>query len=173
MTHTPITTRRAARARLRALGVSVPSPFAIEDFCSLLGGARGRPIQIVAVDLPPRAAMCGAWLASVSADYVCVDRSAPELLREHIILHELCHIMCDHRGDPTAEQLTRYGPLAPSTVRRMLERTLYDSTEEREAELLASEIGARINRDQLRRTPADDRTLQIIRGLAVVMDGGP
>jgi hypothetical protein len=37
--------------------------------------------------------------------------------------------------------LTQYALLDPSTVRRMLERTLYDSAEEREAELLASEIG--------------------------------
>jgi hypothetical protein len=93
-------------------------------------------------------------------------------LREHIILHELSHIICDHHGTPTAERLTQYGLLAPSMVKRMLERTLYDSAEEREAELLASEIGSRINRGRLWRTTADDRTQQIIHGLALVMDGG-
>jgi len=172
VTNTPIATRRRARAKLRALGITLPSPFAIEDFCSLLSAARGRSIRIIPVDLPPRAASCGAWLAAASVDYVCVDRNAPALLREHIILHELSHIICDHRGTPAAERLTQYGLLDPSTVKRMLERTLYDSAEEREAELLASEIGSRINRGQPWRTPADDRTQQIVHGLAVVMDGG-
>jgi hypothetical protein len=171
VTNTPITTRRAARAKLRALGITLPSPFTTEDFCSLLSSARVRPIRIIQVDLPPGAGSCGAWLASASADYVCVERNVPALLREHIILHELSHIICDHGGAPIAERLMQYGLLDPSTVRRMLERTLYDSAEEREAELLASEIGSRINRRPWR-TPADDRTQQIIDGLTVVMDGG-
>jgi hypothetical protein len=171
MNGTPVTTRRAARAKLRALDITVPSPFDIDDFVSVVSSARGRPIRIVALDFPPRAGSCGAWVASANADYVCVDRHVPPLLREHIILHELSHIICDHSGTPTAEQLTQYGLLDPSIVRRMLERSLYDSAEEREAELLASEIGSRINR-RPRRTPADDRTRQVIEGLAVVMDGG-
>jgi hypothetical protein len=171
MSSSPITTRRAARAKLRALGITAPAPFAIDEFCSVVSSARGRPIRVITVDLPPRAGSCGAWLASANADYVCVERSVPALLREHIILHELSHIICDHSGTPTAERLTQYGLLDPSTVRRMLERSLYDSVEEREAELLASEIGSRINR-RPRRMPADDRTQQIIDGLAVVMDGG-
>jgi hypothetical protein len=101
-----------------------------------------------------------------------VDRTAPAPLHEHVILHELSHIICDHRGTTAAERLTQYGLLAPSTVKRMLERTLYDSAEEREAELLASEIGSRINRGQPWCRTADDRTQQIIHGLALVMDGG-
>lgn len=172
MTSTPVTTKRAARAKLRALDIALPSPFTIDDFCSLLSIARGRPIRIIPVDLPSRAASCGAWLATASADYVCVDSTAPAPLREHIVLHELSHIICDHGGIPAAEKVTQYGLLDPSTVRRMLERTLYDSAEEREAELLASEIGSRINRGQPWCTPADDGTRQIIEGLAVVMDGG-
>ncbi|AXH93568.1 hypothetical protein ACFWDZ_08285 [Micromonospora aurantiaca] len=172
MTSTPVTTRRAARAKLRALGIVVPSPFTIDDFCSQLSTARGRPIRVISVDLPSRAASCGAWLATPNADYVCVDSIAPAPLREHIVLHELSHIICDHGGIPMAERVTQYGLLDPSTVRRMLERTLYDSSEEREAELLASEIGSRINLGQPWRLPADDGTRQIIDGLALVMGGG-
>jgi hypothetical protein len=167
-----VTTRRAARAKLRTLGIAIPSPFTIDDFRSALSAARGRPIRIVPLALPPRAGSCGAWLAAANADYVCVDRNAPAPLREHIILHELSHIICDHRGIPTADRFTQYGLLAPSTVKRILARTLYDSAEEREAELLASEIGSRINRGRPRLATADDRTQRIIHGLAMVMDGG-
>lgn len=173
MTPLPVTTKRAARAKLRALGIAISPTFTISDFCSSLSKARNRPIRIVPVDLRLRAAPCGAWLATASTDYVCVDQTASALLREHIILHELSHIICDHRGATATDRVAPYSLLNPSTVQRMLERTLYDDAEEREAELLASAIGSRIKRDgPSLRTVDDDSLRHVIDGLAVVMGSG-
>jgi Zn-dependent peptidase ImmA (M78 family) len=173
MSSTPALTKRRARAKLRALGITIPSPFDIDEFCGRVAQARGRPIKVVAVDLPPRAASCGAWIASPDIDYIVYDQAAPAPLREHTILHELGHMLCDHSGTPVAEHLDQYGlHLDPALVKRMLQRTLYDNDNEREAEMFASAIGSRLRRHQQPQPPPDDHTLRVIQGLAVVMGEG-
>jgi Zn-dependent peptidase ImmA (M78 family) len=173
MSSTSALTKRAARAKLRALGITIPFPFDIDELCRRVAEARGRPIRVVAVELPPRATSCGAWFARESDDIIAHDRAAPAPLREHTILHELGHIIFDHGGAPVAEHVEQYGlHLDPSLVRRMLQRTLYDSNDEREAELFASAIGSRVRRRQPQSPPPDDHTLRVIQGLAAVMGEG-
>jgi hypothetical protein len=38
------------------------------------------------------------WLATADADYIIADESAPAILREHTILHELAHLLLQHTG---------------------------------------------------------------------------
>ncbi len=151
---------------LRALGVTIPSPFTIEALCANVSTLRGRPVHLVELDFSTDIA-CGRWIATDKVDYVCIDQAAPTTLREHIRLHEVAHILCGHRGI--------LGPipngfkfLDPEMVRRVLGRTVYDVEEEREAELLASEIGSRVERDD---TPVDAATREVLNRLSALMSG--
>ncbi|MEU2729123.1 regulator component [Streptomyces griseoviridis] len=106
---------------------------------------RGRPL--VLKELPEQAAItgaCGLWLGSDDADYVFYEARTAPLHREHIILHEIGHILCDHhRGitDPGDELTGRLlSGLQPHLVKRLMARTSYTTAEEQEAEMIASLI---------------------------------
>ncbi|MFF8731193.1 regulator component [Streptomyces sp. NPDC015171] len=106
---------------------------------------RGRPL--VLRELPEQAAAtgaCGLWLGTDHADYVFYEARTAPLHREHIILHEIGHVLCDHHRSLTedgAEPADRllHG-LRPHLVRRLMARTSYTTTEEQEAEMIASLI---------------------------------
>ncbi|MET8450806.1 regulator component [Streptomyces sp. NPDC005209] len=106
---------------------------------------RGRPL--VLKELPEQAAVagaCGLWLGTDDADYVFYEARTAPLHREHIILHEIGHVLCDHhrgvtnRGDELIGQLL--GGLQPRLVQRLMARTSYTTAEEQEAEMIASLI---------------------------------
>ncbi|WP_213451252.1 hypothetical protein [Rhizomonospora bruguierae] len=160
------TTRRAARAKLRELGLTIPSPFTVEALCASVSRHRGRPVRLVELDFATDIA-CGRWIETQTVDYICVDRNASVPLREHIVLHEVAHILCEHRGI-LGPILNEFKLLDPEMVRRVLGRTVYDEVEEREAELLASEIGSRVERDDRR---DDAATRDVLDGLSAVMSG--
>jgi hypothetical protein len=166
------TTRRAARAKLRELGITIPSPFSVDALRSHISDLRGRPIRLLELDLSDAVAPCGLWIATATTDYVCVDQAASVPLRQHIILHELSHILCGHQGILGPDHIKQFNLLDPAVVRRVLERSAYDDAEEREAELLASEIGSRVDRSDLE-TSADAKTRQILDRLSAVLAGKP
>ena len=81
------------------------------------------------------------WFALDGADYVFYDETTSGLHREHIIAHELAHLMWDHgSAEVVAPELVAalLPDLDPSLVRRMLSRSSYSSVEEQEAEVMAS-----------------------------------
>jgi hypothetical protein len=162
----PATTRRAARAKVRALGVTIPSPFTVEALCANVSRQRRRPVRLVELDFSTDIG-CGRWIATDEIDYICVDQVASAPLREHIVLHEVAHILCGHRGI-LGPILNEFKLLDPEMVRRVLGRTAYDDAEEREAELLASEIGSRVERDD---SPGDADTREVLDRLSAVMSG--
>jgi hypothetical protein len=84
--------RRRCESTLR--DVSVPSPFDVRAFTATVSSRRGRPIHL----LPKSARLgpCGVWLAMPSADYVFFENATSPLHREHIILHELGHLLRNH-----------------------------------------------------------------------------
>jgi len=138
--------RRACEAMLRAL--DLPVPFTVDAFCVNLGSDRGRSVRLrtipADVDAP-----CGLWVSTSDADYVFHQTATSLLHQEHIILHELAHMIFDHtRGGDAGEELRRelLPDLDPDVVSRVLARTSYDSLQEQEAETLADLIGAQVHR---------------------------
>ncbi len=136
--------RRRCEARLREL--ELPIPFDVKALAERLGARRGRPIMLCPA--PEDFAPSGAWIASSSADYIFYQAVPSALHQEHIILHELSHLLSGH--EPVAAIDTDLVPvLFPNVradaVRRMLGRTSYSTEEEREAELLASLLMERIS----------------------------
>lgn len=131
--------RQRCEARLLELGLT--TPFDAHLFCRSLGVRRGRPIHLCPVSIPT--GPCGLWIAGPTADHIFYEQQTSRLHQEHIILHELAHLIWEH--DPTlvlshelAGQLLP--DLDPNMLRRILARTRYSALEEQHAEVLASLI---------------------------------
>jgi hypothetical protein len=132
--------RRRCERRLR--GIRIPSPFDLETFCAEVEARRGRPLIRRPVAGLSASAPCGLWIGTPAADHVFYDPGTSPLHAEHIVLHELAHILSGHSGTDGA--LARLFPdLDPATVSRVLGRASYTSAQEREAEMMASLIRGR------------------------------
>jgi hypothetical protein len=122
----------------------MPVPFDARVLCEKIAARRDRPIRLVAMD--GLTGVCGLWVATATTDLIFYEQVTTPPHQEHIILHELGHLLCDHRRSssalgPQVEQLLPN--LDPAMVHRVLGRAGYTSDEEREAELLASLIRER------------------------------
>ncbi|MCB5181913.1 hypothetical protein [Streptomyces antimicrobicus] len=127
----PPSLRRRCEAILGQLDLS--HPFSLDALCERVAERRGRPIRLH--PLPKEAAesgICGLWVGTATVDYVFYEAQTTPVHREHIVLHELGHILFGH--DSVEGQET--GGAAPV----ILGRTNYTTRQEQEAEMLASMI---------------------------------
>jgi hypothetical protein len=132
--------RRRCAERVRDL--PVPYPFDVRELCALIAARRGRAIQLLPM-ICGDSGVLGLWVATESADLILYEESTTPPHQDHIILHELAHVLCDHYSAKVSaeEQMRLLMPdLDPDMVRRVLGRTTYLAVEEQEAELLASLI---------------------------------
>jgi hypothetical protein len=122
-------------------------------FTMTVSRRRGRPIHLLPKSAP--VGPCGVWLAMPSADYVFFENATSPLHREHIILHELGHLLRDHAPteviDDRALRLL-LPTLDLDVIRRVIGRTSYSAVEEQEAEMIASLV---LDRVELRAAPRD------------------
>ncbi|WP_410567553.1 hypothetical protein [Amycolatopsis sp. cmx-4-61] len=81
-------------------------------------------------------------------DVVAYEAETSRTHQDHIIAHELAHIMCGHTGivpiDGNVARLV-FPNLDPGLVRDMLNRADYGDEHELEAEIMASVILRRMN----------------------------
>ncbi|RSM89592.1 ImmA/IrrE family metallo-endopeptidase [Kibdelosporangium aridum] len=141
--------RRRCEATARAL--PLPQPFDARALCERVAQQRGRPITLTPMNCGDSGVL-GLWVAAKNADMIFYEASTTPPHQEHIILHELSHVLCDHYPARLSdnEMLRLLMPnLNPSMVRRILGRTSYDAAEEQEAELLASLIRQRAQREAM------------------------
>jgi hypothetical protein len=92
----------------------------------------------------------GLWVAAESADMIFYEEHTTPPHQEHIVLHELSHVLCNHYPAQLSagEHMRMLMPdLDPQMVQRILGRTTYLAVEEQEAELLASLIQQRAQRE--------------------------
>jgi IrrE N-terminal-like domain len=125
----------------------MPRPFDLSELCRSVSNGRGRPLHVRGIPGPAsRARPCGIWIATDADDWIFVDQQTSPLHRQHIVLHELAHMLCGHTAAdlPENDMLGRLFPdLSPAMVRTVLGRSSYQSEYEQEAELLASLIVTR------------------------------
>lgn len=114
--------RRRCKRELRELNIQ--PPLRVEELCRQLGNSRNRPIRLVPHPLPVPGPF-GAWIATESTDYILYQQETTKVHQDHIILHEVGHIMAGHRSGEPGQPLWR---------------TSYDEAREQEAELVASII---------------------------------
>jgi hypothetical protein len=131
--------RRRCERRLR--GVRIPQPFDLDLFCREVEARRGRRLLRRAVPGLSSHAPCGLWIGTPEADHVFFDPGTSPLHAEHIVLHELAHILSGHRLDGSVDAL--FPDLDPRTVAGVLGRVGYTTVQEREAEMMASLIRGR------------------------------
>ena len=132
--------------------VAVPEPFDLSEFVSALGAERGRAIRVV--DLPEEGAVdvprtgdrpaCG-MVAQLATEDVVFLEPRDWVYRVHVALHEVAHLVCEHRGEAPAVARQRLFPdLDPAMVRAVLGRTRYSESQEMEAEAMASILTERL-----------------------------
>lgn len=84
----------------------------------------------------------GVWFEADDFDVIAYQSQTSRAHQDHIVLHEVGHILAGHGGDATPDEDEQVLPDLPrSGTLRRLRRTCYDARNEREAELIASIIG--------------------------------
>ncbi|MFJ4776995.1 hypothetical protein [Streptomyces sp. NPDC088762] len=134
MPHPQLSLRKRCENILGQLDLT--RPFSLDALCSRIAEQRGRPIRLH--PLPKEAAesgVCGLWVGTATVDYVFYEAQTTPLHREHIVLHELGHILFGHHS--------LEGEEADGAAPTVLGRTNYTTTQEQEAEMLASMIRIR------------------------------
>jgi hypothetical protein len=135
-----------------------------------VAGRRSKAIILVpTADFPDD--VMGMWVATDTMDLILYEQSTTPPHQDHIILHELSHLLCDHFREslPDSDHMRSLLPsLDPAMVRRVLGRAGYSADEEREAELLASIIAQRAARGDRTSTALDERV-----GEALFWQGAP
>jgi hypothetical protein len=116
--------------------------------CEQVGRRRGRAIRLVPMELE-EPLLHGLWIALPDTDVIVYRANTSGPHQEHIIAHELSHIICEHDfgalpGPPVPAHL--FPDADPDLVRRSLKRSAYDDRAEQEAEMMASLILARARR---------------------------
>ncbi|MHC0428878.1 toxin [Streptomyces sp. O3] len=136
--------RKAGARRIAAL--DLPEVSDVAELCRHLGEVRDRAITLVPMQMPA-SHPCGMWVAARDEDLIFYDANTTGAHQEHIILHELGHIICCHRGagglDEAAARLL-FPNLDPELVRDMLLRATYDDVQEQEAEIIAYLLSQRL-----------------------------
>ncbi|MCX5379714.1 toxin [Streptomyces sp. NBC_00091] len=156
--------RRTQLKKLRKAGVrriaelDLPEATDVAELCRHLGEVRDRPIILVPMQMPS-SHPCGMWVAARDEDLIFYDANTTSAHQEHIILHELGHIICCHRGagglDEAAARLL-FPDLDPDLVRDMLLRATYDDVQEQEAEIIAYLLSQRMGNAEQRHGAAPD-----------------
>jgi hypothetical protein len=134
---------RALRRQCRQLltELDIRPQLDVGELCLRLGQRRGKPIRLLAHAIPPEGPF-GAWIASTTADYIIYQSETSKAHQNHIILHEIGHMVANHNSTPSDEDLTEnlYPGIPLDPVSGTLLRTCYDTQQEREAETVATII---------------------------------
>lgn len=130
--------RRAVKQLLRELELEIPLD--VRELCERLARRRGRRIELMSYPLPVPGVF-GLWIGTATADYILYQQETTPAHQDHIILHEIGHIISGHDGGGADELWGQvFGELPPGTVRRALRREGYGPAIEREAEMVATVI---------------------------------
>lgn len=145
--------QQQCEARLHHL--VLPVPFDVDRFRATLEVQRGHPI--VCRPMSKLSPVTGIWVGLSSVDIIVHSPAMSRVHREHIILHELCHMLCGH--PPTLSDadiavctfLNEEFDLRDVDIgarQHVRYRRGYTTEQEQEVELLASLIMDRTQRDQ-------------------------
>lgn len=148
--------RQACQARIAEL--ELPTPLQLPALKKSLELRRGREIWVLpdGGELPPE--ITGLWLGASTRDYIYFRAGQAGCQLENTLLHEFSHMICQHRSASVREQ-TWLRERAPNLtdigdIEHMCMRRDYGSSDEREAELMATLILARAERGWRARTGA-------------------
>lgn len=121
--------------------LDVRPPIDVTELCRRLGAHRGRELRLMPYELAVPGPF-GIWFETDDVDVIAYQSQTSRAHQDHIILHEVGHIVAGHGGDSTVDEDEQVLPDVPGPGgARRLRRTCYDAANEREAELIASILG--------------------------------
>jgi hypothetical protein len=150
------------RKRCEAImgNIELPRPFSVDALCRRLTDQRGRRLHL---HLLPRevavSGICGVWLATASDDHVFYEGQTSPVHQEHIVLHEIGHILFEHNtmAEGMVDSVQTLLPdLDPARFQGLFARTDYTTRQEQEAEMFASLIRLRVDQ------PHDDPPSEVL-----------
>lgn len=112
----------------------LPARADLDGLCEHLAQVRERPLRVVPVAMVEQP--CGMWIATRDADWIFVDADTTPAHQEHIILHEIGHLVCGHSGG-SHDVASFFPDIDPELVLAMLARTTYSDEQEQQAEVMA------------------------------------
>jgi hypothetical protein len=129
--------REQLRTELSALDINHPIDMA--EVCQRLSAHRELPIRLIAYPLEVPGPF-GLWLRTTSADYIMYQQETTVLHQQHIIAHELGHLLAGHSSDDGDDAVWAelLPDVPPDLLRRALRRANYDTEQERDAETVAT-----------------------------------
>lgn len=131
--------RRHCRQLLRKLDIQ--PRLRVDELCLRLGEHLNKPIRLIPWALPVPGPF-GLWMSRPNEEVIFYQEETTRVHQDHIILHEVGHILADHQDDgDIGEDLPDLGPDFPHDLTtRGFRRTCYTEDYEREAELVATII---------------------------------
>ncbi|WP_412075450.1 hypothetical protein ACLF6K_05890 [Streptomyces xanthophaeus] len=122
--------------------LEIPAPYDVTEVCDLIERRRGRQLSVLPMAIPVyEGSPSGLWVETDDCDYILFQANTTRAHQEHIVAHEIGHMLLDHRSLPSDQdevsQLLMPN-LDPALVRTVLARTSYLDLEEQQAEVVAS-----------------------------------
>jgi hypothetical protein len=138
---------RACEQRLAEL--DLPAEPGIAKLVEHLSARRNRPIILMPIAMQGSGphSPYGIWIATAEVDFIAYEANTSQHHQEHIIAHELGHMICCHRGlgQPDANTVSLLFPdLSPDLIRELLRRSSYVDAQEEEAEIMGSLLMANL-----------------------------
>lgn len=124
--------------------IDFPVPWDLPSVIDAVSHDRGKPIHVAGYSgLSGSGRPCGIWIARDTDDIIIYDNTTSDYHAEQIILHELGHLLLDHRevgeGSVDTIGITQLVPdIDPKSVKKILGRAVFDNEQESQAELFAS-----------------------------------
>ncbi|MFQ6327100.1 hypothetical protein ACLMAL_13310 [Nocardia sp. CWNU-33] len=151
-------------SRFRELSrtVPIPHPWDLPTYLNAVAAHRGRTITLLPVDTPILSGTgCGTgsglWIAKHDSDVIAYGADTTEWHAEHIIVHELGHMLLGHGAEPSRPSTQNYAvitdllpSISPESIAHVLGRSDYESTRERDAETFADLVMLQAMRPQRR-----------------------
>ncbi|MDQ8702860.1 hypothetical protein RCO28_10210 [Streptomyces sp. LHD-70] len=94
--------RLAAKGLLACLP-EFPRPWNVDVLCQELARIGGRPLTLHSVDLPEFP--FGMWIDDGRGDRILYRSSATGYHRDHIVLHEICHLLVARERHPAVRRV--------------------------------------------------------------------
>lgn len=120
----------------------LPDPFSVSALCDSISVQRRRALYLHPLEKPEGVLdmPCGMWVATDVADHVFFEEQTSTFHQEHIILHELAHMICGHTIGMLGDDFDPAAAGGDDLARKALLRASYNTEQEQEAELVATLI---------------------------------
>ncbi|WP_214369791.1 ImmA/IrrE family metallo-endopeptidase [Pseudonocardia sp. H11422] len=120
----------------------IPRPFDLNELLDRIEVARRRPIELHAT-YSDKNSPCGLLVREANQDIIVYADNTSTVHQTHIILHEIGHMVCEHRGDcrlSTGSLADVIPKERAQLAEHMLARSTYSNEQEQEAEMVGTLI---------------------------------